>query len=357
MELNVRVYEQELPAVDETVMVQIEEITELGVYARIVEYGDLQGMIPIVEISRCRIRSVRSVVRQGAIEPVGVLRVDRINRYVDLSRVRVSKKDRRECLERYNNNKAILNVLRAFANAHEASGVTVQNLLERFVWPLARPAEKRYPSPYAAFQRATTNPEEVWPEAQYPDREEVNALVEVIRTRMAPPELTIRAMVDVTCFSYEGVESIKKALLAGAAQEIDGLKPTITIDASPSYLIRVKTREIEKGKTLVQKTIDAIRAVITANGGTFAIKEAITVEETEDERRQKAHRLASREEEEEEDEDEDDSDDSDDSVDSDDLDDGVVEEESNAVAPVDYDMSCRIPVVREADKDEDDAFY
>lgn len=53
--------------------------TGLGVYVKLLEYDDMDGMIPPSEISRRRIRSVQKIIRIGSDEPVVVIRVDKEN--------------------------------------------------------------------------------------------------------------------------------------------------------------------------------------------------------------------------------------------------------------------------------------
>jgi len=47
------------------------------------------------------------------------------------------------------------------------------------------------------------------------DEEIKKELFEEIKKRLAPKPVPIRADFDITCFSYDGISAIKKALLAG----------------------------------------------------------------------------------------------------------------------------------------------
>lgn len=51
--------------------------TELGVYVKLLEYDDIDGMILPGELSRRRIRSMQKIVRIGSDEPVVVIRIDK----------------------------------------------------------------------------------------------------------------------------------------------------------------------------------------------------------------------------------------------------------------------------------------
>lgn len=75
------------------VMVQVRSIAEMGAYVSLLEYGNIEGMILLSELSRRRIRSVQKLIKVGRQEPVMVLRVDKEKGYIDLSKRRVSPED------------------------------------------------------------------------------------------------------------------------------------------------------------------------------------------------------------------------------------------------------------------------
>jgi translation initiation factor 2 subunit 1 len=91
--VNLRYYEAKFPEVDDVVMVQVRSIAEMGAYVSLLEYGNIEGMILLSELSRRRIRSVQKLIKVGRQEPVMVLRVDKEKGYIDLSKRRVSPED------------------------------------------------------------------------------------------------------------------------------------------------------------------------------------------------------------------------------------------------------------------------
>ena len=84
-------------------MVQVRSIAEMGAYVSLLEYGNIEGMILLSELSRRRIRSVQKLIKVGRQEPVMVLRVDKEKGYIDLSKRRVSPEDLavRWCINMY----------------------------------------------------------------------------------------------------------------------------------------------------------------------------------------------------------------------------------------------------------------
>src|SRR5216110_3503854 len=74
---NCRFYENQFPAIDELVVVQVRQIAEMGAYVKLLEYDNIEGMILLSELSRRRIRSINKLIRVGRNEVVVVLRVDK----------------------------------------------------------------------------------------------------------------------------------------------------------------------------------------------------------------------------------------------------------------------------------------
>ena len=70
-------YEVKSSKVDMAVMIQVNNIADMGAYIYLLKYYNIEGMILFSELSRCRIHSVSSLIKVECIEPVMVLRVDK----------------------------------------------------------------------------------------------------------------------------------------------------------------------------------------------------------------------------------------------------------------------------------------
>eukprot|EP00798_Chlamydomonas_sp_ICE-L_P023751 gene23751-9308_t len=112
---DARMYEQKYPEVDQTVMVQVKSIAEMGAYVSLLEYNNIEGMILLSELSRRRIRSITKLIKVGRQEPVMVLRVDKEKGYIDLSKRRVSPEDVQGCEDRFNKSKLVHSIIRHVA--------------------------------------------------------------------------------------------------------------------------------------------------------------------------------------------------------------------------------------------------
>ena len=94
-------YEAKCPEVDMVVMIQVNNIADMGAYVSLLEYNNIEGMILFSELSQHQICSMSSLIKVGRFKPVMVLRVDKEKGFIGLSKRRVSEEDIQACEERY----------------------------------------------------------------------------------------------------------------------------------------------------------------------------------------------------------------------------------------------------------------
>ncbi|KAG2216440.1 hypothetical protein INT45_012628 [Circinella minor] len=271
-----RMYENELPKVDDVVMVNVRQIADMGAYVKLLEYGDREGMILLSELSRRRIRSVQKLIRVGRNEVVVVLRVDEEKGYIDLSKRRVTPEDIAKCEERFNKSKAVHSILRHVAEKHD---IALKELYETIGWPLY----KKFGHAYDAFKLAITDPTPIF-EGMDIQPEIMNELVSNIKRRMTPQPVKIRAQLDLRCTGIDGVNAIKKALSAGEAESIETVPIKVTYLAAPFYVVTADALDKTTGFAIMEKAINAIKDTLESHKwARFKVeKEAKLVSETDD---------------------------------------------------------------------------
>lgn len=275
--LNCRFYESKYPEIESVVMVNVRNIADMGAYVSLMEYGNIEGMILLSELSRRRIRSIHKLIRVNRNEVVMVLRVDKEKGYIDLSKRRVSPEDVQACEDQYNKAKAVHGVLRYIA---ERRRYYLEDLYEKVGWPLYR----KYGHAYDAFKLAISDEKgavDPLADIEIPDdlKEELKAY---ILRRLAPQPVKIRSDVEVSCFSYEGIDAIREALRAGMAKSTENSPIRIKLIAPPIYVLSTTTLDKDAGIALLQSAIDAISEVITKKGGKMDVKmapKAVSVKE------------------------------------------------------------------------------
>lgn len=271
-----RFYEQRYPEIDDLVMVNVKEIADMGAYVKLLEYDDIEGMILLSELSRRRIRSIQKLIKVGRNEIAVVLRVDQDKGYIDLSKRRVSPEDAIKCEDRFNKSKTVHSILRHMAEKHQ---VPLLKLYETYAWPLAR----KYGHAYDGFKLVITKPDQIFADIT-PISQEIHLdLINQISRKLTPNPVKIRADIEVTCFSYDGIDAIKAALKAGESASTEEVPVKIKLVAAPLFVLTSLSLDKAKAIELMNQYIERIRASMVAAGGSLTVKMAPkAVTETDD---------------------------------------------------------------------------
>ncbi|KAF5026701.1 hypothetical protein F66182_1208 [Fusarium sp. NRRL 66182] len=272
---NCRFYEEKYPEIDSFVMVNVKQIAEMGAYVKLLEYDDIDGMILLSELSRRRIRSIQKLIRVGRNEVVVVLRVDKEKGYIDLSKRRVSPEDIVRCEERYNKSKMVHSIMRHVA---EETKLPIEQLYESIAWPL----NKRYGHAIDAFKLSITNPE-VWNDITFPNDVVSQELKKYISKRLTPQPTKVRADIEVSCFSYEGIDAVKTALRTAEANNTEETQVKVKLVSPPLYVLTSTCLDKAVGITRLEEAIVDIRKSIESAGGHLTVKmEPKAVTESDD---------------------------------------------------------------------------
>ncbi|KAK0473128.1 eukaryotic translation initiation factor 2 subunit alpha [Armillaria luteobubalina] len=288
-----RYYEQKYPEVDELVMVQVRQIAEMGAYVKLLEYDNTEGMILLSELSRRRIRSVQKLIRVGRNEVVVVLRVDKEKGYIDLSKRRVSSEDIIKCEERHVASK-ISSVDGDVADAEEGDaeaedepkvskrgkreggvghgGPGEEERLEKLYETIAWPLGKVFGHPYDAFKLALTLRHF---RTRYPTRYRPNTLsvlMSTIARRLTPQPIKLRADIELTCYTPQGIDAIKKALRMGEKESTEQVPIKAKLVAPPLYVLSTSAGDKYAAVDRLERAIDSIQHTIEEQGGTLVIK-------------------------------------------------------------------------------------
>merc|ERR1719384_2630375 len=210
--LKCRMYRNDYPHKGDTVIVEVKKIVEMGAYCNLLEYNNLEGMLLMSELQRRRIRSVKKVIKEGRQEIVQVLRVNKSKHFIDLSKKRVDVDEVPKLEMKWNKSKASHSIMRQVSVLSEKK-YSMKDLYKLFGFQCARD----YGHLYDGFKFAMDN----WQEflKKYPKiPEDIRSFLQRnIFKRLKPQIVTVRAKVEITCFTHEGVEAIKRALKAGIA--------------------------------------------------------------------------------------------------------------------------------------------
>jgi translation initiation factor 2 subunit 1 len=207
-----------------------------------------------------------------------VIRVDKEKGYIDLSKRRVDPEGVQKCEERYNKAKAVHSVLRHVSDQRK---MRLEDLYTKVGWPLY----KKYGHAYDAFKIALGDSGEDIFEGNQVDEEIKSMLLAYVKRKLAPQPVKIRADIEVTCFTYEGIEAIREALIAGENRGTPDVPVRIKLIAPPMYVMTSMTLDKDLGIETLNGAIEVISNTIKAKGGSLDVKmapKAVTLrEETE----------------------------------------------------------------------------
>ncbi len=264
--LECRFYEEPFPEVESLVMVNVRNIAEMGAYVTLLEYNNIEGMILLSELSRRRIRSINKLIRVNRNEVVMVLRVDKEKGYIDLSKRRVSAEDVAKCEERYNKAKAVHRVMRHVADRQHKS---LEELYKMVAWPLYR----KYGHAYDAFKLCLSDDDKgAFDDCAAMDEVTRSCFLNYVKKKLSPQPIKVRADVEVTCFTYAGINAIQEALVYAQGVSTADCPIQIKLIAPPMYVMTTMTLDKELGIQTLTAAIEAVTESVVEKGGKMTVK-------------------------------------------------------------------------------------
>jgi len=270
-------YERRLPAINELVMAQVHEIDDNGIVCKLLEYGSIEAFLPFSEVTRKRLRSAKDIVQKGKTKIFQVIRVEK--GYVDLSKKYVTPELSNEGSEKYEKGKHINSIMIQLA---KDADISYRNVCDAIAYPLYSICDQRAEEAEEVLERnhpyyilkdwvfnkgvySTKNTDDSLPSgystednAEHIDYQEeidlafskikfmkpsnsssgdglLDKLEKIIRQRMTPKESKLDLTVEISCYTYEGIDAIKKVV-----KDIKTRHPDISIvyKSAPEYIMR-----------------------------------------------------------------------------------------------------------------------
>ena len=247
------------PSEGELVVCTVKEVKQNGAYVVLDEFEDIDGFIFIGEVASGWIKNIRGVIREGQRLICKVLRTRRDGRSLELSLKSVSEERKRDRLQQWKNEeraKQLLKVLSENVGWDESTKEENQAELTEVFATL-----------YGAFEEAATNPEAL-AEAGF-EGDWLAPFIEMAVENIIPPFVEIRGRFVLRVDDAEGVEIIRKALLA--AEKFSDKDAEIEVschyDGAPSYRIELKAPDFKSGEEVWNNATSACIDTILACGG------------------------------------------------------------------------------------------
>src|SRR3989344_8587895 len=193
------------PEQGEIVIGKIYKVLDYGVFMELLEYEGLQGFVHISNVSSSWIKNIRNFVKENQIRAGKVINIDRHKKQVDISLTKVSANSQREKIEEYRQGKRAQKLIEMLA---QKVGAKPED-----AWAeVAEPLLEKYDSLFDAFQALLITGESALPPIP---KKWVAQLVELVGSNFELPEKNVRGRVSISVPGPNGVEGLRKALLAG----------------------------------------------------------------------------------------------------------------------------------------------
>ena len=235
-----------LPLESELVLCTVSKIYPHCVFVDIDDYEDKQGMINISEIAPGRIRNINDFVRMGKKIVCKVLRIDQEKGHIDLSLRRVTESQRREKAEMIKKEQKSEKIVEFVAQKLKIDKVKL------YADMVAKTASQ-YPTLHDLFEEFIVNESALkslgLPQNIY------DALSEVIKQRIKPPEVKIDGEVKLKTYATDGINTIKDII--AAAEKTDS-KILMRYLGGGSYGISVTHDNFKDAEKVMKAATDLI---------------------------------------------------------------------------------------------------
>jgi translation initiation factor 2 subunit 1 len=249
----------EWPEVGDLVIATIIKITSYGAYVRLDEY-DKEGLLHVSEVASRWVRNIRDYVREGQKVVLKVLRVRADKGQVDLSRRRVTKRDKKEKIQSWKKDRKAESLLRtaseklsiSFEEAYDKAGALIENSFGEL---------------YTGLEKTAKDGVEVLLNLGI-EKELAVTLEEIVKEKIQISLVSVKGILNLQNPKPKGVLIIKDTLKhAKEVGESEGGIVTVYLVSPPKYRIIVESEDYKSAEGILEKATSSALKLISKNGG------------------------------------------------------------------------------------------
>jgi len=240
--------EQPLPEPGEVVVCTVREITSHGIYVNLDQYDGTNGFLHVSEISTGWVRNIDRVAKVSQKLILKVVRVNRARREIDLSLRQVTNEERRARVIEWKREERALTIMDAVRKKLGADDVHARELKQKL--------EGEFGTLYSALEAAAKKGEKGLAAAGLSEKE-AETVAEIATDKIVPPKYEVGALVEVSSRSPEGIEQVKKTLLAAA--NAPSAQVHITYAGAPRYRVRITADDYKQAEKALDGVIEKIK--------------------------------------------------------------------------------------------------
>ncbi|MDR1954336.1 MAG: translation initiation factor IF-2 subunit alpha [Candidatus Methanoplasma sp.] len=249
------------PENGELVVCTVTSVKNFGAFVTLDEYDGKEGFVHVRDVATGWVKYIRDYIREGQKTVCKVLGVDSSKGHIDLSLKSVNDHQKREKIQQWKNENKAEKLVEIIA---ERMSVSVDAAYDMF----AKDLLEVYETLYGAFESAVAYPDDFNEEFF---GEWTGTFIEVAKENVTPPFVEIDSVLEMTSPAPNGIELIKKALMAGL-KAAEGANAVITSIGSPKYRVVVTASEYKDAEDIMKKVTTKAMNEFTAAGGVVSLK-------------------------------------------------------------------------------------
>lgn len=240
--------ESPLPDPGEVVVCTVREITSHGIYVNLDQYDGTNGFLHVSEISTGWVRNIDRVAKVSQKLILKVIRVNRTRKEIDLSLRQVTNEERRAKVIEWKREERAIAIIDAVKNR--------LGMDDSHARALRRRLEEEFGTLYTALETAARKGEKGLAPLQLTEGES-KAIAEIAAEKIVPPRYEVGALVEVSSRSPEGIEQVKKTLIAAASSQSAAVH--ITYAGAPRYRVRITADDYKQAEKALDAVVERIK--------------------------------------------------------------------------------------------------
>ena len=143
----------------------------------------------------------------------------------------------------------------------------IKYLYESIVWPIYHLNN----NPFNIFRNIALGKLKILKKLNI-DENIKNELIKIVKIRLPPKLLEIRSTFKLSCYTFDGIDAIKEALLNGKKLENNDISIIYQSLGAPLYECIIYTYNINEGLFLMDESMNEVKNTITSKGGVYFLE-------------------------------------------------------------------------------------
>ena len=245
---------KEWPSEGDLIVGTVHKVLNYGAFASLEEYEGKEAFIHISEVSSGWVKNIRDYVRENQKIVGRVLRVNPKKGHVDVSMKRIREDQRTRKIQQWKIEQKAEKLLEIAA---KTIGKDIDIAYEEIGYAII----EEFGDLYEAFETAAEEGSSSLTERGM-DEDWANAITEIAKKNISPPEVNITGYVDLKSYAPNGVDVIKSALGSVEAENI-----SVQCVGAPRYRLIVKSSDYLTAENLMKDAAEQCIEAVVEEGG------------------------------------------------------------------------------------------